>query len=342
MRYFFILFFICFYMTYAHAATFSSVSVPLCGYGLYNNGSKCVKQTNKFEKCPDINGVGTYPVVLNADSFNYRTRSDVACLGTHSFYEYDTNTVVMLPSHGTFRTVGAPKCGYGEQNIGGVCVKREENDARGRCKTGFYKTGANQASFMSTFANHGTCLGTYSVYEYTDNLSPIYNGILLTVGAPLNTDENMQSVRCSANSDNYYQITAADDDKFSFPNMTKCDATSSKYSVKSNCRDIDVSNPADLKQNTICGVLCDSGVYTNVGTCADGYCSVGGKNRRIYTNRDGLVRSVPLYSSKNTTPSIHIRFNSSPDQVCYMNLVDTPTDKPIRIEYNGIKYYSAD
>ena len=248
------------------AATFSTVSVPLCGYGLYNNGSECVKRTNKFDKCPDINGLGAYPVVINENSFNYRTHFDAQCLGTHTLYEYDVLVVKMLPTHGTFRTVGAP----------------------------------------------------------------------------LRASKDMQSVPCSTNPDNYYQITASDSSVFSFPNMANCDMNSSKYSVKSNCRDIDVNNPEQLKQNTICGVLCDSGVYTNVGMCADGYCSIDGKNKRIFINNNGVVQSVPLYSSKNTTPSVNVRFNESSNQVCYMNLVDAPTDKSLRVEYNGIKYRAID
>lgn len=324
------------------AATFSTVSVPLCGYGLYNNGSECVKRTNKFDKCPDINGLGAYPVVINENSFNYRTHFDAQCLGTHTLYEYDVLVVKMLPTHGTFRTVGAPKCGYGEQRLDGVCVKRESDEGRGRCKNGFYKSGANQSSFMSVFANGGKCLGTHTVYEYADNLSPIYNGILVSVGAPLRASKNMQSVPCSTNPDNYYQITASDSSVFSFPNMANCDTNSSKYSVKSNCRDIDVNNLEQLKQNTICGVLCDSGVYTNLGMCADGYCSIDGKNKRIFINNNGVVQSVPLYSSKNTTPSVNVRFNGSSNQVCYMNLVDAPTDKSLRVEYNGIKYRAID
>lgn len=328
----------------ANAATFSAVKVPICGYGMYRYGNECLSVDTQAEKCPSIDGHTTYRIALDSTTFMYQEYSELICLGTHTLYEYDTNLLRTMASGGTLRTFGPPMCGYGYYRLNNKCYKNTDKDAIGLCPENFHKSGTDSASYMSLFVQDNVCLGTYSTYEYPGSLHPLYNGILVSVGAPLQTAADMRGTPCSVNSSNYYQIAVATEDAFAHPDVGACSNTSAKFVVTADCKDINTSDSNMLKQNPTCGVLCDSGVYTNSGVCADNYCDVDSKRKRLYYKRDNTVHSIPLYSTPTTTPSINIRLSgdNGVGQTCYMNLIPSVRANTVRIKQDNTTYYGID
>lgn len=320
-----------------YAAELGLVGAPICGYGMYHYGTECVSFDIQSENCPAIDGRGSYHVKLDSTTFLFQENSDLICRGTHSLYAYDEGMIAAMVSTGTLRTFGPPMCGYGQYRINGECHAKTDDVAVGLCPTDYHKTGSDSATFMSLFAQGNVCLGLYGLYEYSERLYPLYNGILLTVGAPLETAADMRGTRCSINPDNYYQIAVADPDTFTHPDMAVCPSDSGKFVVKSDCKDITES---DLAANPVCGVLCDSGVYTNTGLCATGYCESDGKRRRMHFVKDGTEFSIPLYASSTTTPALNVA--NVADDVCYVNMVTAEQANTIRIKYNDIVYYGID
>ena len=328
----------------ANAATFSAVKVPLCGYGMYRYGNNCVSVNEQAEKCPSINGQTTYRIALDSTTFMYQEYSELICLGTHTLYAYDDELLATMASGGTLRTFGPPMCGYGYYRLNNKCYKKTDEEAVGLCPENFHQTGTHGASYMSLFVQDNVCLGTYGVYEYSDYLHPLYNGILVSVGAPLQTASDMRGTPCSVNSSEYYQIAVATEDAFTHPDVGACTTTSAKFVVTADCKDIDTSDSGMLQQNPTCGVLCDSGVYTNSGVCADSYCEIGGKRKRVYYKKDNITNSIPLYSNPTTTPSLNVAIPSDGEsgQTCYMNLIPSVLSDTIHIKYNNTTYHGID
>lgn len=332
------------FMCGASAATFSAVRVPLCGYGYYRYGDECVPVDVQAEKCPSINGVSTYRIALDSTTFMYQEHSELICLGTHVLYEYDDELLTAMASGGTLRTFGPPMCGYGYYRLNNTCYKNTDTDAVGLCPDNFHKTVTHDASYMSLFASENICLGTYGIYEYSELLYPIYNGILVSVGAPLNTASDMRGTPCSVNSGHYYKIATATDDAFTHPDVGVCTSTSAKFVVNTDCKDINTNDSNVLGKNPVCGVLCSSGVYTNSGVCSDGYCEQNNKKKRLFFKKENVTYSIPLYASSTTTPSVNVKLVGSGgvEQTCYMNLIPTVRDNTIRIQYNDKTYHGID
>ncbi len=328
----------------ASAATFSSVRVPLCGYGYYRYGSECRAVDVQADKCTPINGVSTYRVFMDSTSFMFQEHSELICLGTHILYEYDDELLGTMFSGGTLRTFGPPMCGYGYYRLNNKCYKKTDAVASELCPENFHKTGTDTASYMSLFASENICLGTYGVYEYSDLLYPLYNGILVSVGAPLHTASDMRGTPCSVNSGHYYKIATATEDAFTHPDIGACPTASGKFVVNTDCKDINTNDSNVLGKNPVCGVLCSSGVYTNSGVCSDGYCEQNNKKKRLFFKKENGTYSIPLYSTPTTTPSINIRLTGDDGvgRTCYMNLIPTVRDNTIRIQYNDKTYHGID
>ena len=237
----------------------------------------------------------------------------------------------------TFSTVQVPLCGYNKYRLDGICYEFNSNKNQRKCPLGFYNIDAYNISFLGVGKLNSACLYKYTKYIYPTELRVITNGFLVNSSIPLNVFANLSSVKCLVQPDEYYQVVPVDNVSFDVPSLALCADNMLKYVVLNDCKDV-----VNYRGNPVCAVLCDTGVYTNVGTCADSYCSVDGKNRRIFVNNNGVIQSVPLYSSKITTPSLNVRFGNAPGQTCYMNLIDAPSDKPFRVKYNDKKYYSID
>ena len=313
-----------------------------------------------------INNVEYLTHVVDAfDSTFMHPESSGKCLGMYSEYAYDSEYIVPVESGGDFLysvTSYAGICGYGEYHLDGVCVAYGSEIADGGCgecapdeKTGeivcnAHMTVATDASFMGPKDNLNNpkeprCNGDYSLYDfvsgtnspsyYDSRIYPLYNGTLLFIGASttgnafsVSTFEDMRKNKCSVNPDDYYNIDLLGEttsQPFAFPKMAMCDSDFSKFVVEKNCHHIET--PADVKNNWLCGVLCEQPeyVYTNSGVCSvDGYCTNGDKKLRLHVARpEGPKYDYPLYASKTSSPSMHFKFvnTSGNEQTCYVNLV---------------------
>lgn len=238
----------------------------------------------------------------------------------------------------TFSSVKVPLCGYGQYRLNNKCYSITDKDASGLCPEDFHKTSSVSSSFMSLLANE--CLGIYTRLKYGEYFYPLYNGILLSVGAPLKTASDMRDTPCSVNSNDYYQIAVATENAFTHPDIGACPSNSSKFVVNTDCKDINTLDGNSLSANPTCGVLCDSGVYTNSGVCATGYCEQDGKRRRLYFKKDNVTRSIPLYASPTTTPSINVKYNNA--HTCYMNLIPSAVMNTIHIKHENKIYHGID
>ncbi len=246
----------------------------------------------------------------------------------------------------TFSSVSVPLCGYGRYLFDGICYKYAENIAPSKCPTGFHLSAKNEIFLLGRFDNGKTCMDAYSQYSCPDNLFLIRNGYLSENGAPIFSKKYIKENRCGMNSDTYYRFTSVNSTEFFFPDMYRCPENAIKYKGITDCRDVVTINAGEVQQKTMCAQLCDTGVYSNIGICvADGYCNLDNKNKRIYFSKNGLVRSVPLYASKVTSPALHIRFGATdthPEKTCYINLIENKTDKGLRLNYNGTDLYVID
>ena len=281
--------------------------------------------------------------------------------------------MVRIPSRGALYefTSFAPTCPFGSYHFNGECITYSAG--QNNCKENHYKTVAESASFLALEQVEPVCLGTYSRYAYTDSTNdmiyPRYNGTLMYIGSEIGTFKTMKETDCSKNPEQYYSIelvgVADDYQPFLHPVLGMCDKVGGyhKYIVDTDCKDIDTTNPEQLANARVCGVLCnDAGsVYTNSGVCsANGYCSNNGKHRRLHVGlpNGGGSYSYPLYASKTTTPSLNFQFidDNGASQTCYVNLVPpqaiehfvTEKPNPLRMGYslrwtmgNG-KEYSTD
>ena len=320
-------------------------SAPTCPYGSYHLNGKCVEytgQTAQNECDKDF-----YLTVIEQASFMALFPYDAKCLGTYTKYAYttDTNNAIEPLFLGSLMYTGAPTCPYGSYHLNGKCVEYGTADAQNYCDktngTPDYLTVIEQASFMALFPYEPPCLGTYTQYDYISNafdgIYPLYVGTLLTTGSPIGdqgTFKKMYDTKCEFNGDKYYSIelvgVADDYQPFMHPVVGMCDKAGGygKFIVKTDCKDIDTSDPTQLAANQVCGVLCsDSGsVYTNSGVCsANGYCSNNGKHRRLYVGlpNNGGSYSYPLYASKTSWPALNFKLpnDNGGKQTCYVNLV---------------------
>ena len=323
------------------AATLLTTGAPLCAPGQHRINGTCYDgdSADATGSCPE----GFVKTSVTTDSFMSRFANGGGCLSTHSIYEHPSYLSPLFT--GILLSSGAPLCAPGQYRINGTCYDKTDENATGTCPDGYLQSSIASDAFMSRFANGGGCLSTYSTYEYYPQyFSPIFNGILLSTGAPLGQTATMQQNRCSVNSENYYKFADADSTNFTLPSAGVCASGNSKYVVRNDCKDIDISNPEQINKNPVCGVLCDSGVYTNSGVCATGYCEIDGAKKRIYVKRDDTVSSWPLYASKTTDTSINVSIltPSGAPQLCYMNLIPTKVTNTLNVEKDGKTYYGID
>ena len=352
----------------------------ICGYGMYHNpAGECVTMSqwvSESTKCEpiEINDVSypTYKIDLDVSTFLWHEVSG-NCRGLYSEYTYDPNLLTPIESSGDFLytvTNYAGICGYGQYHLNGTCyeIGKLTEETRFGCDTNYHKTVATDASFMGpkefvTNPKEPLCNGDYLLYNFVDGtdsesydtarIYPMYNGTLLFVGAAetrnISTFDEMYNNRCSANPDNYYNISLLGSNTsqpFAFPILGMCDTGYSKFIVDKNCHYI--KSDADVAENMICGVLCEKPehVYTNSGVCSErGYCSSDGKHRRLHVGlpNGGGSYSYPLYASKTTTPSLNFQFvgANGATQTCYVNLVPpdaikhfvTEKPNPLRLGY---------
>ena len=338
----------------ARGAELLSFGPPICPYGQYRYNGECISFTTNHTDCTKyFDNNNGHLITLDVSTFRFPESGELKCFGPYSTYNYDDARIQPVSSKGGFLynlTKSAPICGFGQYHLNGTCYTYNDVDSTGKCKSDYHIMGAPDSSFMRPITEEPYCNGDYSLYDYStgtfNTIYPMYHGTLLLFGPPIGIVADMKSHDCSVNGNRYYQLGITDQGSFAFPILGMCDDGYSKFIVDKNCHYI--KSDADIAENMICGVLCDSAehVYTNSGVCSErGYCSSDGKHRRLHVGlpNGGGSYSYPLYASKTTTPSLNFQFvgANGATQTCYVNLVPpdaikhfvTEKPNPLRLGY---------
>lgn len=342
----------------ASAATLGS-GAPLCGYGLYKVNGECVSWSAQSEKCHQINGQNSYFMAVNQATYaGPQQYADAPCDAGYDLISLDRD--VMYPIYtGVIAMTGAPLCGYNQYKLNGTCYDWTDEDVRGRCPDGFYKTNINQATYMQYIDGEVCSPGynelDYGVYLTADNqviFYPIYNGVIGLSGAPLGTGTSLDTSTACLDSlgARYYKLDLStyETSIYEFPENGVCPSGYAKLDVYNDCKDIDINNTNASERysvanqgNQFCGILCPSGensVYSNSGQCTS-YCNVGGKNLRLYARRGDKTVSFPLYTGGATVPAVHLDVDGN---ICHVNLYTGAQGNAINIKYNDITYHTGE
>ena len=318
----------------ARGAELLSFGPPICPYGQYRYNGECISFTTNHTDCTDyFDNNNGHLITLDVSTFRFPESGDLKCYGPYSTYNYDDARIQPVSSKGDFlynMTKSAPICGFGQYHLNGTCYTYNDADSTGKCKSDYHIMGAPDSSFMRPITEKPYCNGDYSLYNYVtgtfNTIYPMYHGTLLLFGPPIGIVADMKTHDCSVNGDNYYQIGITSQGSYAYPTLGMCDVGYSKFVVDKNCWHIKTSD--DIKENWLCGVLCDSAdyVYTNSGVCSvDGYCMNGDSQMRLHVARpDGEKYSYPLYASKTSTPALNFKFLdkvTNEERMCYVNLV---------------------
>lgn len=334
----------------AHLGT----GAPLCGYGLYKIDGTCVSYTDQATECHQIDNQNSY--LLNVNQATYASpNNDNTCDAGYDMITYDASFIYPIYS-GVIGLAGSPLCGYNQYKLDGKCYDWSADEIDGRCPDGFYKTTANQGTYMR-YINDDVCQAGYDEYDYgelrTDDdlivLHPIFNGVIGLSGAPLGTGTTLDtSTTCMESlGERYYKLDLSTYDTpiYEFPENGVCASGYEKISVANDCKNIDISNQntsdinsATNQVNQLCAVLCSdpsNPVYNNSGQCSN-YCNINGKDIRFYARKsDGATISYPLYTGNTTVPGVHVNING---QICHGNLFTDTEKNNIIIKYNDVTY----
>lgn len=217
-------------------------------------------------------------------------------------------------------------CSDGYSANGTSCTSYAQNN----CDSGYHDILATDA-FIAP--QETECrYATYKKQTLPDTTTYlIYNGIL--VGAEITLCSNGYSTNgssCTTYSNGYcpndYYDLNNGETTFKALNAGSCGSGYKTYNAESACG-------YSLSGST-CVDLCVNGLMTtDVGTCAS-LCSLGATTLRSST---GLI--IPMWSEKQTTPSVNIGIN---DGVCYINLVPgTTSASAIMFEYDNNRYHTS-
>lgn len=331
-----------------------TTGAPLCGYGLYKINGECISYTTQATECHQINNQNSY--VLNVNQATYASpNNDGTCDAGYDMVAYDSLVVYPIYS-GVIGLAGSPLCGYNQYKLNGKCYDWSDSEIDGRCPDGFYKTTANQGTYMQ-YIDDDVCQAGYDEFDMASLrtaddlivLHPIFNGVIGLSGAPLGTGTTLDTSTICMESlgERYYKLDLStyENPIYTFPENGVCASDYVKISVANDCKNIDISNQNESDRNSatnqinqLCAILCtdpSNPVYNNSGQCSN-YCNVGGKDVRFHARKpDGTIISYPLYTSNTTVPGIHVNMNG---QMCHGNLFADPQKNNIMIKYNDIIY----
>ena len=177
--------------------------------------------------------------------------------------------------------------------------------------------------------DNGECKTSgYSIKEIPDDLYAIYNGFLSGSVVTLCPNGHWVGNKCTEYEDgdcptNYKDLAIGD--KFTTLSDGACPDSYQTYTINQQCDENVTDN--------ICAILCDGGLqYTDIGTCA----SLCGAGVTVLKTGNGL--NFPMYSTKQITPSINIKYG---DDVCYVNLVTGAGDDAINVKYDNQTYHTV-
>jgi hypothetical protein len=193
------------------------------------------------------------------------------------------------------------------------------------CDSGYYEIEAGQMLSPSECSYSG-----YKRYTVQDNVFDIqFSGAVLGDEITLcNNGYSTNGTSCTAYAQgacpNSYHDIKSPDTSFTAYNGT-CGTGYSRYVAQEPC--------GYMPSKQTCVGLCDNGeLTTGAGTCAS-LCGLG-----ITKFRTSNGVTVPLWSTKQTTPSLNVGYNNG---VCYGNLTTEPTDEmAVWFQWDNNKYHT--
>lgn len=215
-------------------------------------------------------------------------------------------------------------CGADAHYVNGECVAY----ATENCPSGFYKNPENGVTFYAK--NNNICPDGYEIYTHGDNLSFIFNGIIIGSEKTLCASGHYVDGVCSSYSSSGcitgYVDAGADGIVAAVDANGSCPTGYDSLWAYQSC--------TATTSESLCTTLCNGGMLqTTAGYCAAA-CSAGFTTLRTST---GLIFTT--YGTRTTTPSIVVA-NEAGTQ-CYVNLAPGSTTNAIHVRYNDTVYHTT-
>lgn len=231
-------------------------------------------------------------------------------------------------------------CSDGYYRSNGNCVAFTS----GGCPTGRYNSAVTSTTFVAS--EDGSCYTGFDVYNHPgDDVYPLVdaggnNSIVLCPEGQYMANGTCKSYptgTCPENMKN----TTVNSATWALKTGSTCPSNYTEHTFST------IEYACDTWENHIttdtgaCTLMCDNGkTFTEVDTCASpctaSYTGATPGSHRVLRISNGLV--FPLYSEKQTTPSLNFGINNN---VCYVNLVPGQTTRAIHIDYNGTIYHTV-
>ena len=202
--------------------------------------------------------------------------------------------------------------------------------ARGDCETNYYELEPSATSFVSPSGNMCN-VGGYKSHTMPDTtISVVYHGAVLGNEITLCTngyspDNSTCTTYTAGDCPESYVDIKAGATSFVAKNGS-CASGYKQYTAEESC--------GYMPSASTCVSLCENGqLTTGVGTCGT-LCTLG-----ITTLRTSNGVIVPLWSTKQTQPSINIGYNNG---ICYGNLTtESTTERQIYVQWDTNKYHTT-
>lgn len=281
----------------SHGATLVKFGAKLCAPGYHLSNGECAEIVR--DVCP----AGYYRTLIQQDVFR-ALGMNVACQSTYTRRPLPDAFFAIY--NGVLFKFGPALCASGENWTPDGCQPHQQSV----CPDNFYRTRFNASTFWAQSVSTANCRTSYALYELPEFINIIYNGTLVSFGAPLcSSGQYLSDGVCTARTrgdcpEKFYDLDLGSDTTIKPAPMGKCETG---YGVYSPMRDCGAYGDA-----LMCATLCSGDdVYTGVGTCA-ALCDGPFKQMRVST---GL--SIPLYSAVQATPSLNVMMLDG--TICYGN-----------------------
>ena len=215
-------------------------------------------------------------------------------------------------------------CGSDAHYVSGECIPYAQEN----CPNDFYRVSENSATFYSK--NGDYCPTGYEVYTYGDNMTFVFNGLILSNAPTVCASGRYVDGVCSSYDSTgcisgYVDIgvdsvVAAVDENGSCP---------TGYNSLWSYQECTASTT-----DSVCTTLCNGGMLqTAAGFCAAS-CGIGLSKLHI-----GDTLTFNLYGTRTTSPSVVI---GNGNGVCYVNTAPGRVTGAMHIMFNGTVYHTTD
>ncbi len=164
------------------------------------------------------------------------------------------------------------------------------------------------------FAPDGECPDGYDIYKITnDYVKPMVTDAILCPDGQYMVSGTCKSYGKGNCPDGLYNAIVSSD-VIVAPSEDTCPNGYENYEIIDTvCDSYGFAVTDDIKT---CVIMCDGGVYTELGTCGS-LCGHGAQSFNI-KNGTGETYKYPIYSEKQIAPSLNVGFG---ENVCYVNLL---------------------